>query len=197
MSEKPAFRPAARLTPQAIAAICEQVRVRVLRWFARGGLIDSDDVREMFAWENSGFSLDAEVQIAARDRAGLERRLRFCARPPFALERLDLVDDQHLIYRLPKAQRDGPTALFLTPLELIDQLAALIPPPRRHRHRYHGVLAPNYLPSLPGAQRYVSPEEPILRRHRVPSALGTIQVRSLFLCSHRAEGMEWPQLGQT
>ncbi len=29
------------------------------------------------------------------------------------------------------------------PLELIDHLAALIPPPRRHRHRYHGVLAPN------------------------------------------------------
>ena len=31
----------------------------------------------------------------------------------------------------------------MTPLELIDRLAALIPPPRRHRHRYYGVLAPN------------------------------------------------------
>ena len=31
----------------------------------------------------------------------------------------------------------------LTPLELFDRLAALIPPPRIHRHRYHGVLAPN------------------------------------------------------
>lgn len=29
-----------------------------------------------------------------------------------------------------------------TPLELLDRLAALIPPPRRQRHRYHGVLAP-------------------------------------------------------
>jgi len=44
---------------------------------------------------------------------------------------------------LPKPQRNGTTALTLTPLELIDQLAALIPPPRCHRHRYHGVLAPN------------------------------------------------------
>jgi len=52
------FRPAAELTPQAIAIICEQVRVRVLRWFARGGLIDSDDVRETFAWENSGFLME-------------------------------------------------------------------------------------------------------------------------------------------
>ncbi len=32
---------------------------------------------------------------------------------------------------------------MLSPLELIDALAALIPPPRRHRHRDHGVLAPN------------------------------------------------------
>ena len=31
----------------------------------------------------------------------------------------------------------------LTPLELIQRLAALIPPPRRHRHRDCGVLAPN------------------------------------------------------
>ena len=32
---------------------------------------------------------------------------------------------------------------MLTPLELIDKIAALIPPPRAHRHRYYGVLAPN------------------------------------------------------
>jgi hypothetical protein len=33
--------------------------------------------------------------------------------------------------------------LRLSPLELLERLAALIPPPRLHRHRYHGVLAPN------------------------------------------------------
>jgi hypothetical protein len=32
--------------------------------------------------------------------------------------------------------------LHLTPLELIDRIAALVPPPRTHRHRYFGVLAP-------------------------------------------------------
>jgi hypothetical protein len=93
--------------------------------------------------ENSGFSLDAAVRVGAHDRAGLERLLRYCARPPFSLERLELLDAERVVYRLPKPQRDGTTALTLTPLELIDQLAALIPPPRRHRHRYHGVLAPN------------------------------------------------------
>jgi hypothetical protein len=75
------FRPAAELTPEAVAVIAEQVRVRVLRWFARSGLIEPGDAREMLTWENSGFSLDAAVRVGAHDRAGLERLLRYCARP--------------------------------------------------------------------------------------------------------------------
>ena len=38
---------------------------------------------------------------------------------------------------------DGTTQLLLSPLELIEKLAALIPPPRLNRVRYHGILAPN------------------------------------------------------
>ena len=50
------------------------------------------------------FSVDASVRIEADDRAGLERLLRYCARPPFALERLEAIDAQRLIYRLSKPQ---------------------------------------------------------------------------------------------
>jgi hypothetical protein len=64
------FRTAAELTPEAVAAITEQVRMRVLRWFGRSGVIEPDVVREMLAWENSGFSLDAAVRVGAHDRAG-------------------------------------------------------------------------------------------------------------------------------
>jgi hypothetical protein len=35
-----------------------------------------------FTWDNSGFSLDACVCVTDPDRAGLERLLRYCARPP-------------------------------------------------------------------------------------------------------------------
>ncbi len=91
-----------------------------------------------------GFSLNAEVMVAARDRAGLERLLRYCARPIFASERLQWIEkDQRLVYCLPKPRPDGQTVLYLTPLKFLDKLAVLIPPPRKHRHRYHGVLAPN------------------------------------------------------
>jgi hypothetical protein len=137
------FRAAAELTPQAVTAITDPVRIQVLRWFARSGLLERDDVGEMRAWANSGFSLDAEVRVGAQDRAGLERLLRDCARPPFALKRLERRDADHAVYRLPKPQRDRTTALTLTPRERIDHLAALLPPPRRHRHCYHGVLATN------------------------------------------------------
>ncbi len=33
--------------------------------------------------------------------------------------------------------------MILTAIELFDSLAKLIPPPRRHRHHYHGVLSAN------------------------------------------------------
>ena len=38
---------------------------------------------------------------------------------------------------------DGRTYLILTPLELLDRLARLVTPPRIHKHRDFGVLAPN------------------------------------------------------
>jgi hypothetical protein len=68
---------------------------------------------------------------------------RDCARPPFALDRLRELDPEHLIYHSPKAGPGGSRPQYLTPRELRDRLAALVPPPRIHRHRYFGVLAPN------------------------------------------------------
>jgi hypothetical protein len=42
-----------------------------------------------------------------------------------------------------RATPDGRALPVLSPLEFLTALARLIPPPRVHRHRYHGVLAPN------------------------------------------------------
>jgi len=53
------------------------------------------------------------------------------------------IDSEHLVYESVKPGPGGSVTLMLTPLELLDRLAALIPPLRRHRHRYFGVLAPN------------------------------------------------------
>jgi hypothetical protein len=69
--------------------------------------------------------------------------LRDCARPPFALERLRQLDGEHLRYDHPKSGPGGSGPQLLTPLELLDRLAAVVPPPHVHRHRYFGVLAPH------------------------------------------------------
>jgi len=100
------------------------------------------------------------VRIEADDRSGLERLLRYCARPVAVLERLRQIDPDHLVYESIKPGPGGSVSLLLTPLELIERLAALIPPPRRHRHRYYGVLAPNAplraaVTALAGAQDQV------------------------------------------
>jgi hypothetical protein len=47
-------------------------------------------------------------------------------------------------------QRETSRRLTLTPLELIDHLAALIPPPRRHRDRSHGRAPAERAPACSG-----------------------------------------------
>jgi hypothetical protein len=47
----------------------------------------------------------------------------------------------HLRRRLKTPYRDGTTHIVLTPVDFIARLAALVPPPRVHLRRFHGVLA--------------------------------------------------------
>jgi len=136
------FHAAAGLDEPAVAAVRACVRRRLLRIFVRRGLLPGDDAQAMGQWEHGGgFSVDGSVRIEAADRAGRERLLRYCARPPFALERLRELDPQRLLFEGTKPGPGGNASLLLTPLELLDRIAALVPPPRIRRHRYLGVLA--------------------------------------------------------
>ena len=112
----------------------------------RHGLLEPHDAQDMLGWDHGGgFSLDGSVRIEATDRHGLERLIRYCARPPFALDRLHRVGNRsdQILYLLPGPDLAGRTALRLSALELLDRLAKILPPPRIHRPRYHGVFAPN------------------------------------------------------
>lgn len=48
-----------------------------------------------------------------------------------------------VVLQLKTPYRDGTTHLVMTPLEFLQRLAALVPRPRLHLIRFHGVLAPN------------------------------------------------------
>ena len=91
---------------------------------------------------HGGMSLHADVAVPARDRRRLERLCRYVARPPLALDRLEAMADGRLAYRLKTPWRDGTTHVVMERHELLERLAPLIPPPRAHQVRYHGILAP-------------------------------------------------------
>jgi len=94
----------------------------------------------------------------------LEHLVRYCARPAFALDRLAVIgagdeSPERIRYTLPRHKRGqwigsgrqkkatSPNAqgvITLSPHEFLSRLAALVPPPRKHRHRNTKVFAPNH-----------------------------------------------------
>jgi hypothetical protein len=90
-----------------------------------------------------GFSLHANTQVPAHRRDQLERLIRYTARGAVALARLEEAVNGDLVYTFTKPWSDGTTGITLSPVELLEKLAALVPLPRVHLLRYGGCLAPH------------------------------------------------------
>jgi len=136
---------------------------RVMRLGDRVDAEDMPALRGRRCAAVSGISVHADVCVPARDRERLERLCRYAARPPVATERLERLEDGRLLYRLRHRWRDGTTHVLFEPLELIEKLAALVPPPRFNLVRYHGVLAPAArlrAHIVPNGARPAQPDEP-------------------------------------
>ena len=93
--------------------------------------------------EAHGFSLHAGVRCGAHQRKELERLCRYITRPAIANERLKRDGAGNVVLQLKSAWRDGTTHIVMSPQEFMQRLAALVPRPRLHLIRFHGVLAPN------------------------------------------------------
>ena len=114
-----------------------------------------------------GFSLHAAVRCGAGQRKTLERLCRYIARPALANERVQCNAAGQVELKLKTPWRDGTTHQVMSPLEFMQRLAALVPRPRLHLIRFHGVLAPNaklrakVVPGGPDepAQKVPSPED--------------------------------------
>ena len=84
-----------------------------------------------------------------------------------AEERLALTERGDVRVQLKSAYRDGTTHVVLEPLDFIARLAALVPPPRMHLTRYHGVFAPHHALRAPitpagrGRGARDAPERPV------------------------------------
>jgi len=88
----------------------------------------------------NGFDVHCAVRVAADDDEGRERLIRYCARPPFALDRIEELKDGRIAYAM-KTPRRGSTHRVMTPMEFMGRLAILVPPPYFPLVRYHGVFA--------------------------------------------------------
>ena len=132
------FNSIPELTETDISNVINAVRKRVIRYFVYRGFLEKFDGMQMLEWNHDGgFSIDASVLIPDSNREGLEKLLRYCDRPPFAMSRLHETtgNDDTLSYQLKKPLSDGTTVILLNPLELIDRIAKLMPTPHTHRHR--------------------------------------------------------------
>lgn len=158
--------------------------VRRLR--SAAAVVDGDKPR---CARREGFSLHANVALPAHAREQLEHLCRYLLRPPLALERLTESSGGQLLYELLHPRRDGSTHLLLDPLELIEKLSVLVPSPRFHLVRFHGLLAPHAAwrsEVIPRCLDAVDQEAPAAMSRDVASA-----VAGASPAPSRSPGLSW------
>ena len=127
----------------------------------RGAMPHEDWARQPLCADIDGFSLHAAVRVEAHDPKRLEQLCRYITRPALSDERVQLNAAGQVELKLKTPWRDGTTHLLMSPLQFMQRLAALVPRPRLHLIRFHGVLAPNAkLRSLVVPQGPLEQDEP-------------------------------------
>jgi hypothetical protein len=116
---------------------------------------------------SSGFNLHANTVVEASDRDRLEQLCRYIQRPVIAQDRLAELEDGRFYYEFKRVWKNGTRGIFFEGPDLLERLAALIPPPRRHQVRYHGVYAPNSRFQAVVKRMTLAGEEALRRQQRV------------------------------
>ena len=109
----------------------------------RGAMLRETTPRQPLCADIDGFRLHAAVRVEAHDRKRLEQLCRYITRPAPSDEPVQLNAAGQVELKLKTPWRAGTTHLVMSPLEFMQRLAALVPRPRLHLIRLHGVLAPN------------------------------------------------------
>ncbi|HRF55265.1 MAG TPA: transposase [Aquimonas sp.] len=90
-----------------------------------------------------GFSLHAGVAAEEHESHKLEKLCRYITRPAISEKRLSISPQGRVRYQLKTPWKNGTTHVEWDPVDFIAKLATLVPPPRAHLTRFHGVFAPN------------------------------------------------------
>jgi hypothetical protein len=155
----------------------------------RGAMPHEAAARQRLCADIDGFSLHAAVRIEAHDRKRLERLCRYITRPALSQEHIQVNAAGQVALRLKTPWRDGTTHLVLSPLEFMQRLAALVPRPRLHLIRYHGVLAPNAR-----LRARVVPQGPPAQAHVATGAAAPAECEQAEPVRARAQRIGWARL---
>ena len=142
-------------TLQHALSVALRPPVRPQRALPLGGLEQSDhqSLAEELCTAAGGFSLHVARTVEQHDREGLEGLCRYGLRAPFSQQRLDLLPNGKVRYKLarPWPTPSGTTELIMEPLQFLKRLAVLLPVPYQNLTRYHGVFAnrSRFRPLLP------------------------------------------------
>ena len=90
-----------------------------------------------------GFSSPCGGALAGRSASRTGTPVPLYHPPAIANERLKRNRAGQVVLQLKSPYKDGTTHIVMSPLEFMQRLAALVPRPRLHLIRFHGVLAPN------------------------------------------------------
>jgi hypothetical protein len=155
----------------------------------RGAMPREAAARQPLCADIDGFSLHAAVRVEAHDRKRLERLCRYITRPALSEERIRVNAAGQVQLELKTPWRDGTTHLVLSPLEFMQRLAALVPRPRLHLIRYHGVLAPNAR-----LRARVVPQGPHAQAHVATGAAAPAECEQAEPVRARAQHIGWARL---
>jgi hypothetical protein len=147
-----------------------------------------DWARQPLCADIDGFSLHAAVRVEAHDRKRLEQLCRYITRPALSDERIQLNAAGQVELKLKTPWRDGTTHLMMSPREFMQRLAALVPRPRLHLMRFHGVLAPNAK-----LRALVVPQQPLAQAQAASEAAASAEceVETVLARPHR---ISWARL---
>ena len=137
-----AFTPVPAPKAEQLAVIVTAVRKKLIRRVRRGSGLSEEAADDLLSWKNSGFSIHEEVYIPDRDRAGLERLLRYCSRPAISLTRLIYAVKSNLVIYRTDTREGSSELLTMTPIEFMRRWGLLMPPPNKNLIHYYGALAP-------------------------------------------------------
>ena len=100
----------------------------------------SDISRGRLCLAQNGFTIHGATKINPLNRSGLEKLINYMARPALSSQSISL-QGGIITYKLKRPLKSGSTHIRLPLNSFIKRLAALVPLPRRHLTRHHGIFA--------------------------------------------------------